>query len=101
MLQSFMSMFHTFQHKEMPEIEIIEHTIPKWVTSDWKLYKEILTHIILLSIKAAGKFGKITITVSFISFNKKLRQKRPAPITSRDYSSDQDDASYATSITDD
>lgn len=71
----FMNFFHTFQHKDMPEIEVIEHKIPKWVTSDWKLYKETLTHIMLLSIKTAGKFGKIIITLSFVQFNKKKRNK--------------------------
>ena len=70
----FMNLFHTFQHKNMPEIEVIEHNIPGWVSSDWKLYKETLTHILLLSIKTAGKFGKITITVSFMQFNKKNKR---------------------------
>ena len=50
---------------------MVEHKIPSWITSDWKIYKQILTHIMLLAIKTARKFGKITITVSFIKFNKK------------------------------
>ena len=34
---------------------------------DWKLFKETLSHIILVCIKAAGKVGKVHITLSYHS----------------------------------
>jgi len=46
--------------------------IPRWICADWKLYKEILSHILLSAIKTSGNFGKVTIAVSYHSFVEKL-----------------------------
>lgn len=45
----FLGIFHSFsQSSNMPDFEVIEaNYIPRWACVDWKLYKEILVHILL------------------------------------------------------
>jgi len=69
MIFDFLGMFHTLQSSEMPKITLVElNQIPPWVSTDWRLFKETLHHILALAMTKAGKFGQVTLTISFHKF---------------------------------
>lgn len=68
-LLDYLSIFLSLSNQNLPEIQINEmNVIPKWITADWKIYKEILSHIVMMAIKTSGSYGKININVSYQTF---------------------------------
>lgn len=57
--------FQSIKYKNL-KLEVMEvNKIPKWARVDWKVYKEILFHILQNAIKFNVDYGSINILLSF------------------------------------
>ena len=51
--------------------------MPSWACTDWKLYEQILYHLVQNSVKFNQENGSIKIILSYHSFEEEFKQDGP------------------------
>ena len=60
------------------KVDVIEaNPIPSWACTDWKLYEQILYHLVQNSVKFNQENGSIKIILSYHSFEEEFKQDGP------------------------